>query len=256
MWHEERLLIDGELVEASGGAAFPTINPATEEVLGVAADAGPDDAAAAVAAARRAFDTTGWARDHAFRSHCLRQLHEALVGCIEEMRAITVAEAGAPIMLTRGGPQLEAPVEMVRWHAELLDSYAWTEDLGVAQSVYGSHRRWIEREAAGVVGAITPYNFPTQINLAKLAPALAAGCTVVLKGAPDTPWSALALGRLIAERTDIPAGVVNVLSSSGASVGEALTAHPGVDMISFTGFHRGGAAGDGRGVGHREEGVP
>ena len=111
---------------------------------------------------------------------------------------------------------LEAPVEMVRWHAELLDSYAWTEDLGVAQSVYGSHRRWIEREAAGVVGAITPYNFPTQI---KLAPALAAGCTVVLKGAPDTPWSALALGRLIAERTDIPAGVVNVLASSGAAAG-------------------------------------
>ena len=235
MWHEERLLIDGELVEASGGAAFPTINPATEEVLGVAADAGPDDAAAAVAAARRAFDSTDWSRDHAFRSHCLRQLHEALTGCIEEMRAITVSEAGAPIMLTRGGPQLEAPVEMVRWHAELLDSYAWTEDLGVARSVYGSHRRWIEREAAGVVGAITPYNFPTQINLAKLAPALAAGCTMVLKGAPDTPWSALALGRLIAERTDIPAGVVNVLSSSGASVGEALTAHPDVDMISFTG---------------------
>ena len=235
MWHEERLLIDGGLVEAAGRAVFQTINPATEEALGVAADAGPDDAEAAVVAARRAFDTTDWSRDHAFRSHCLRQLHEALVGCIEEMRAITVAEAGAPIMLTRRGPQLEAPVEMVRWHAELLDSYAWTEDLGVAHSVYGSHRRWIEREAAGVVGAITPYNFPTQINLAKLAPALAAGCTVVLKGAPDTPWSALALGRLIAERTDIPAGVVNVLSSSGASVGEALTAHPGVDMISFTG---------------------
>ena len=184
MWHEERLLIDGELVQASGGAAFPTINPATEEVLGVAADAGAGDAEAAVAAARRAFDTTDWSRDHAFRSHCLRQLHEALVGCIEEMRAITVAEAGAPIMLTRGGPQLEAPVEMVRWHAELLDSYAWTEDLGVAQSVYGSHRRWIEREAAGVVGAVTPYNFPTQINLAKLAPRWRRGARWCSRGRP------------------------------------------------------------------------
>ena len=236
MWHEQRLLIDGDLVEAAGGATFPTVNPATEEVLGTAADAGPEDAEAAVAAARRAFDTTDWSRDHAFRARCLRQLHGALTGRLEEMRAITVAEAGAPIMLTRGGPQLEAPVEMVRWHADLLDSYCWTEDLGVAQSVYGSHRRWTEREAAGVVGAITPYNFPTQINLAKLAPALAAGCTVVLKGAPDTPWSALALGRLIAEHTDIPAGVVNVLSSSGAAAaGEALTAHPDVDMVSFTG---------------------
>ena len=235
MWHERRLLIDGELVEAASEATFPTVNPTTEEVLGVAADAGPDDAAVAVAAARRAFDATDWSRDHAFRARCLRQLHEALTGHLEEMRAITVAEAGAPIMLTRGGPQLEAPVEMVRWHAELLDSYSWTEDLGVAESVYGSHRRWIEREAAGVVGAITPYNFPTQINLAKLAPVLAAGCTVVLKGAPDTPWSALALGRLIAGHTDIPAGVVNVLSSSGTAVGEALTTHADVDMISFTG---------------------
>jgi acyl-CoA reductase-like NAD-dependent aldehyde dehydrogenase len=235
MWHERQLLIDGERVDATGGAVFPTINPATEEVLGIAADAGPEDASAAVAAARRAFDTTDWSRDHAFRSHCLRQMHEALTFRIEEMRSITVAEAGAPILLTRGGPQLDAPVEMVRWHADLLDSYDWTEDLGVAESVYGSHRRWIEREAAGVVAAITPYNFPTQINLAKLVPALAAGCTVVLKGAPDTPWSALALGRLIAARTDIPAGVVNVLSSSGAAAGEALTSHPDVDMISFTG---------------------
>ena len=235
MWHEDRLLIDGELTGAATRARFPTINPATEEELGVAADAGPDDAENAVAAARRAFDSSDWSRDHAFRSHCLRQLHAALVDHIEELRAVTVAEAGAPIMLTRGGPQLEAPVEMLRWHADLLDSYQWAQDLGVAESVYGSHRRWTEREAAGVVAAITPYNFPTQINLAKLAPALAAGCTVVLKGAPDTPWSALALGRLIAERTDIPDGVVNVLSSSGAAAGEALTGHPGVDMVSFTG---------------------
>ena len=88
MWHEERLLIDGELVDAAGGAMFPTINPATEEVLGVAADAGPEDAEAAVAAARRAFDSTDWCRDHAFRAHCLRQLHEALTSRVEEMRAI------------------------------------------------------------------------------------------------------------------------------------------------------------------------
>lgn len=107
MWHERQLLIDGELVDAADGALFPTINPATEEVLGTAADAGGDGATAAVAAARRAFDTTDWA-------HCLRQLHETLTFRIEEVRSITVAEAGAPVLLTRGGPQLEAPVEMVR----------------------------------------------------------------------------------------------------------------------------------------------
>ena len=184
MWHEERLLIDGELVKASGGAAFPTINPATEEVLGVAADAGPADAEAAVAAARRAFDTTGWSRDHSFRSHCLRQLHEALTACIEEMRAITVAEAGAPIMLTRGGPQLEAPVEMVRWHAELLDSYEWTEDLGVAQSVYGSHRRWIEREAAGVVGPSRPTTSPPRSTWPSWPPRWRRGAPLCSRGRP------------------------------------------------------------------------
>jgi aldehyde dehydrogenase (NAD+) len=91
------------------------------------------------------------------------------------------------------------------------------------------------REPAGVVAAITPWNFPNQINLAKLGPALAAGCTVVLKPAPDTPWTGAELGRIIATRTDIPAGVVNVITSSRASAGRALTADPRVDMISFTG---------------------
>jgi aldehyde dehydrogenase (NAD+) len=91
------------------------------------------------------------------------------------------------------------------------------------------------REAAGVVAAITPWNFPLLINLAKLGPALAAGCTLVLKPPPDTPWSATELGRLIAERTDIPAGVVNVVPSSDHAVGEALTVDPRVDMVTFTG---------------------
>ena len=235
MWHEERLLIGGELVEAAGGKTYENVDPTTEDVFGVAADAGVDDAEAAVAAARLAFDETDWRLDHDFRARCVRQLHGTLVDHLEEMRAITVAEVGAPIMLTRDGPQLETPVSMVDWTADLLEAYNWSEDLGVAQARGGSHHRWIEREAVGVVAAITPYNYPTQINLAKLVPAIAAGCTVVLKGAPDTPWSALALGRLIAERTDIPAGVVNVLAASDNAVGEELTTHPDVDMISFTG---------------------
>lgn len=235
MWHEERLLIDGELVTAGSGGTFETVNPSTEEVLGVAADATVDDANAAVAAARRAFDTTDWSRNHQFRARCLRQLHAALHDNLEEMRALTIAEVGAPVMLTRKGPQLEVPVETVLWNAELLERYDFTEDLGVSEAYGGRHLRWIEREAVGVVAAITPYNFPTQINLAKLAPALAAGCTVVLKGAPDTPWSALALGKLIAEQTDIPAGVVNILSGASVEIGEALTTHPDVDMVTFTG---------------------
>ncbi|MGO4428794.1 aldehyde dehydrogenase family protein, partial [Streptomyces sp. MCAF7] len=91
------------------------------------------------------------------------------------------------------------------------------------------------KEAAGVVAAILPYNFPNQLALAKLAPALAAGCTVVLKGAPQTPLTTLALGELIAEHTDLPPGVVNILSSSHAEVGAVLATHPDVDAVTFTG---------------------
>ncbi|WP_419845175.1 aldehyde dehydrogenase family protein [Candidatus Poriferisocius sp.] len=235
MWHEEQLLIDGELRAADGGGVFETFNPATEEVLGVAANATDADAVAAVAAARRAFDTTDWATDHDFRARCLRQFHAALEGHLEEMRDLTVAEVGSPVMLTYGGPQLEAPVGSVKWVADMMDGYQWTEDLGEVEAYGGHHRRWIEREAVGVVAAITAYNFPVQLNLAKLAPALAAGNTVVLKGAPDTPWSALALGQLIANETDIPPGVVNILTSAENSVGEVLTTHPDVDMVTFTG---------------------
>ena len=235
MWHEEQLLVDGELRAAEGGGVFETVNPATEEVLGVAANATDADAVAAVAAARRAFDTTDWATDHELRARCLRQFHAALERHLEEMRELTVAEVGSPVILTYGGPQLEAPVGSVKWVADLMDGYEWTEDLGEVEAYGGTHRRWIEREPVGVVAAITAYNFPVQLNLAKLAPALAAGNTVVLKGAPDTPWSVLALGHLIANETDIPPGVVNVLSSAENSVGEVLTTHPDVDMVTFTG---------------------
>ena len=108
-------------------------------------------------------------------------------------------------------------------------------DLGCIEAYGSQHRRWIEREPYGVVAAISAYNYPTQLNLAKLGPALAAGCTVVLKGAPDTPLITLALGKLIAEHTDIPAGVVSVLTSSTVESGVVMTTDPRVDMITFTG---------------------
>src|SRR4051812_36050573 len=234
MWHEERLLIDGKLVEAEGGATYDTVSPSTGEVIGRAADATVGDLNRAVAAARRAFDTTDWSRDVALRQRCLRQLHQALVDNADKLREIVVAEVGAPIQITYGA-QLDGPTEIVRWHADLLDAYEWTEDLGQAEAFGSQHHRWIEKEAAGVVAGITAYNYPIQLALAKLAPALAAGCTIVIKGAPQTPWSALALGNLIAEHTDIPPGVVNVITSSDNAIGAELTTHPDVDVISFTG---------------------
>src|SRR5580704_3032197 len=233
-WHEEQLLIDGKLTPADGGATYENVAPATESVLGVAADASVGDARRAIGAARRAFDTTDWSRDHAFRVRCLRQLHQALVDHFEPLSEILVHEVGAPVS-SMTGPQLAGPTDVVGWYADLLDGYDFVEDLGERDTFAGRHHRWIEKEAAGVVGAIAAYNYPIQLALAKLAPALAAGCTVVLKGAPDTPWATLALGKLIAEATDIPAGVVNVLASSDAAVGAMLTTHRDVDVVSFTG---------------------
>ena len=227
-----RLLIDGRLVVAE--RTFASLNPATGEVVGHAPDAAPDQAGQAVAAARRAFDGTGWATDRDLRARCLDQLYRALTEHKEELRELTIAEAGAPRVSTHGA-QLDEPVETVGFFAGLIRDLPLVEELGETEARGRRHRRWVEKEAAGVVGAITAYNYPVQLALAKLAPALAAGCTVVLKGAPDTPLVTLALGELIAERTDIPPGVVNVLSSSDAAVGELLTTHPDVDVITFTG---------------------
>ena len=231
----DRLLIDGELVTASDGGTFETSNPATEEVLGVAADGTAADMDAAIGAARRAFDDGAWAADPAFRARCLRQLRDALVAHGEQFRALTTVEVGAPAFLT-SGPQFDAPVEDLGWYADLVESYdGWQVDLGEASPVGVRSQRYLWREPAGVVGAITPWNFPHQINFAKLGPALAAGCTVVLKPAPDSPWCASAVAAIAAEHTDIPAGVLNVVNSSDHGLGAQLSGDPRVDIVSFTG---------------------
>ncbi len=227
-----RMLIDGKLVTAD--RTYPSVNPATGRVLDHAPDASVADAQAAIAAARRAFDTTAWSSDRAFRARCLDQLHRALTEHKEELRELTIADVGAPRAITYGA-QLEEPIEIVRYYADLLPGYPLTEEIGVIEFRGQRHRRWVEKEPVGVVAAIIGYNYPTQLALAKLSPALAAGCTVVLKAAPDTPLITLALAELIASRTDIPPGVVNVLSSSGVAVGEALTTSPDVDAVTFTG---------------------
>jgi aldehyde dehydrogenase (NAD+) len=229
----DRNLIDGKLVAASGGATFETLNPATEEVLGVAADGTGADMDAAIDAARRAFDGGDWANDPAFRAHCIRQLREAMLSHADELREMTIAEVGAPRFLTTLA-QLDSPVEDLAWIADLAESYEWRRDLGEAVAAGIPSHRWVLREPAGVVGAITPWNFPHQINLAKIGPALAAGCTVVLKPAPDTPWAAAALGAIALE-TDLPPGVLNIVNSSDHQVGAALSSDPRVDLVSFTG---------------------
>ncbi|SON60607.1 3-succinoylsemialdehyde-pyridine dehydrogenase [Mycobacterium simulans] len=227
------LFIDGKLSEGRAGT-FPTINPATEEVLGLAADADAEDMGRAVEAARRAFDETDWSRNTELRVRCVRQLRDALQHHIERLRELTISEVGAPRMLTAAA-QLEGPVNDLAFSADTAESYVWNQDLGQASPMGIPTRRTIAREAVGVVGAITPWNFPHQINLAKLGPALAAGNTLVLKPAPDTPWCAAVLGEIIAERTDFPPGVVNIVTSSDHSLGALLAKDPRVDMVSFTG---------------------
>ncbi|WP_024801004.1 aldehyde dehydrogenase [Nocardia sp. BMG51109] len=234
------LLIGGKLVPGGAGV-FATENPATGEVVGQAANGDSADMDAAIAAARSAFDDTDWSRDPAFRAACLRQLRDALRENIEELREVTIAEVGAPRMLT-SGPQLEGPVGDLGYFADLAESYEWETDLGEASPMGIKSGRRLRREPIGVVGAITPWNFPHQINFAKLGPALAAGATVVLKPAPDTPWCAALVGKVIAEQTDIPAGVVNVVTSDDHSLGSQLVTDPRVDMISFTGSTQTGRA--------------
>jgi aldehyde dehydrogenase (NAD+) len=229
---DRRLLIDGQLLETA--RSFPSINPATGEVLGHAPDATVADAQAAIAAARRAFDTTDWSTNTERRIRCLEQFHQALIDHRDELAELTTAEVGATPALI-AGPQLDQPIDIVRYYAELLKTYPMTEDLGNIESRGMQHHRWVEKEAGGVVAAIIAYNYPNQLALAKLAPALAAGCTVILKGAPDTPLVTLALGELIANHTDIPAGVVNALSGADPEVGAVLTTSSDVDMVTFTG---------------------
>jgi aldehyde dehydrogenase (NAD+) len=189
----------------------------------------------AIAAARRAFDESGWATDRALRKRCLEQLQEALESEVEELRAELVAEVGCPVVLTYG-PQLDAPLsEALRWPAKTIDEFAWERDLGVVEVMGMTSRRGVVKEPMGVVGSIVPWNYPIEVTLNKVGQVLATGNTTVLKPAPDTPWNATRLGRLVAERTDIPAGVFNVVTSSDHLVGEELTLSPDVDLISFTG---------------------
>jgi aldehyde dehydrogenase (NAD+) len=232
---ESRMLIDGKLVDAASGRTYDNINPATEEVIGQVADGGEHDIRSAIEAARRAFDETGWSTDRKFRKRCLQQLKDGLEREKETLRPQIVAEVGSPIALTYAIQQ-DTCIADLQWDIDQIDRQAWEYELPVHEFFGSRSRRLVVREPVGVVAAITPWNFPFMLNLSKLGPALAAGNTVILKPAPDTPWSATFIGKVIAEQTDIPPGVVNVVTSGDpATVGEILTTDPRVDMVSFTG---------------------
>ncbi|MGB3354150.1 MAG: aldehyde dehydrogenase family protein [Mycobacterium sp.] len=229
------MLIAGELVEAASGAEYDNFGPATGALLGTTAAAGPDDMDRALAAARSAFDTTDWSTNRPLRKRCLEQLQAALEAEQEELRDELVAEVGCPVITTQSA-QLDWPlVESLRYPAHLIDAFEW-ERLLDGGGLFGDRNiRTVVKEPVGVVAAVTPSNFPIEVILNKLGPALAAGNTVVLKPDPHTPWNATRLGRLVAERTDIPRGVVNVVTTPSNEVAGMLGTDPRVDLMSFTG---------------------
>ncbi|MGH0034014.1 MAG: aldehyde dehydrogenase family protein [Myxococcota bacterium] len=231
---ETRNFMGGRLTGSCTGATFENVNPATEEVLGTAADSTKEDMLFAVGAARRAFDETDWSENHELRARCIRQLYEGMLEEKEQLRSIVVHEAGAPVSLT-GYMHVDDPIEMMAYWAEKAASYPYESRMQDVPFMGTPQGRILRREPSGVVGAITPWNVPLYLNIAKIGPALASGCTIVLKPAPDTPWSATHLGKILAERTDFPPGVVNIVSSSDHQLGEILSTDERIDLVTFTG---------------------
>ena len=155
------------------------------------------------------FDNTDWSTNHALRLKCLQQLQRGLRAVESELKRQIAAETGAPLGICGAmGPHCEIPIGFIDYTLKTLPEFQWSRDIGIAEMMGGKSRRLVEKEAIGVVACVTPWNVPLQINLAKCVPALAAGCSVVLKAAPDTPWSATMLGRVISQHTDIPAGCI------------------------------------------------
>lgn len=229
-----QLYIDGVLRNAAGGRTYKDVSPWTGEVIAEAADASAEDMEEAICAARRAFDETDWANDHAKRRALVARLGELMVANHDRIIEIVRLEGGAA-WGTIMGPQVQFALDAFEGTLKVFDDFKWEKDAGVAEAFFTQSRRIIRREAFGVVAAITPWNVPLFVNVGKLVPALLAGCTVILKPAPETPLSAAIIGELAAE-AGFPAGVFNVVSGEDpAMLGEMLTGDPRVDLVTFTG---------------------
>ena len=224
----EKLYTNGEWVEPAGGGMLDVINSTTEEVMGRVPEGTAEDINRAVAAARRAFDSWS-ATSAAERAGFLQKISAGLVARQNEIAAIIASEVGMPLPLATM-VQAGMPAMVMGSYAKLLGDYSFEEQIGNSLVV---------KEPVGVIGCITPWNFPLHQVVAKVAPALAAGCTVVLKPSEVAPLTAFILAE-IADDAGLPAGVFNLVTGLGPVVGEALASHPDVDMISFTGSTRAG----------------
>ena len=229
---QHRMLIDGRFVLAASGKTFPVYNPATGEVVAQVPEAETEDVDRAVLAARRAFDEGPWTRkmSNSERGQLLWKLADLLQENLEEFAEIESLDNGKPLSVARVA-DVPLAVDMFRYMA------GWATKITgstLSFSTPGLFHSYTMREPIGVVGQIIPWNFPLLMAAWKLAPALAAGCTVVLKVAEQTPMSGLRLAELF-DQAGFPPGVVNILTGFGEGAGAPLAAHPLVDKIAFTG---------------------
>ena len=218
------LFIDGHWVTPDGTDTIDVIDPSTEQPIGSVPNGTTADVDAAVAAARRAFDPLIAVWD---RRERVAAVITALEKRLPDIAETITREMGAPVRIARS-VQTQVPLAVARGFADVLDSFEFEERVGNSLVV---------REPYGVIGAITPWNYPLYQVVAKVLPAIAAGCTVVLKPSNVAPLSVFEFVEAV-EDAGVPAGMVNVVSGSGQVVGEAIASHPGVDLVSFTGSTR------------------
>ena len=236
---EPHLLVGGDLRPSSDGETLVNYSPVIGEPVGEVSDASPEDVFDAVKAARGALDQTSWAKDQLFRSDCLRQLCAALDRNAAAFRTALVTEIGCPVRMTFAD-QFENAVKKLNFYADLLSTYDFSGSLDDISTERNVTRRRVWREPIGVVAAITPWNLPVELMLAKVGGALAGGNAIILKPSPLAPWCATLLGRIIVEETEIPRGLVSVLPSSRTITAQALTSAAGIDAVAFTGSTRTG----------------
>src|SRR6201986_1140214 len=227
----KKMLIDGQWVDAASGKRFETLNPATGEVLATVAEGDAEDINRAVAAARRAFEGP-WSKVKPFeRQNLLLKLADLVEKHFEELSQLDTLDMGAPISRTRGN-KLRV-LGMLRYYAGQATSLHGET---IENSLPGDIFSYTLKEPVGVVGAIIPWNGPLAASVWKIGPAIATGCTVILKPAEEAPLTSLRLAELCME-AGIPAGVVNVVPGYGETAGAALSSHPDVDKVAFTGSH-------------------
>jgi phenylacetaldehyde dehydrogenase len=224
-----KMFIDGKWVEAASGKTFPTYNPATGEVMAQVAEGDREDINRAVKAARKAFDVGPWPQMTASeRGRLIWKLGDLIEQHLEQFAQLESLDNGKPLSVARVA-DVPLAVDLFRYMA------GWATKIeGNTIPFSSKFLAYTRREPVGVVGQIIPWNFPLLMAAWKLGPALATGCTVVLKPAEQTPLSALLLAELIAE-AGFPNGVVNVVPGYGETAGAALAAHPDVDKVAFTG---------------------